>query len=69
MYYRSRQRKDFDSLRATINSYFGMLRHANAYNERKRAVIEFSKNGCWFDGKLTKLVRLGASNAHLCNPR
>jgi hypothetical protein len=24
-------------------------------------VIEFSKMGCWFDGKLTKLVRLGAS--------
>lgn len=61
MYYRSKQRKDFESLRATINSYFGMLRHANAYNERKRAAIKFGQMGCWFDGKLTKLVRLGVS--------
>jgi len=61
MYYRSKQRKDFESLRATINSYFGMLRHANAYNERKRAAIKFGQMGCWFDGKLTKLVRLGES--------
>ena len=37
------------------------VRHANAYNERKRAAIKFGQMGCWFDGKLTKLVRLGAS--------
>lgn len=59
MYKRTKQQHDFESLRATINSYFGMLRNANAYKERKNAVKYFSKIGCWFDGCLTKLVRLG----------
>ena len=54
---------DFDSLRSTVNSYFGMLRHANAYHERKRAAIALSQRGCWFNGKLTKMVNLGA---HSC---
>lgn len=49
-----------EDLRATVNSYFGFLRHANAYQERKRAAYHLSKRGCWFDGKITKLVRLGA---------
>ena len=60
LYKRSATREDFDSLRATVNSYFGMLRNANAYKERKRAAIELSKRGCWFDGQFTKIVRLGA---------
>ena len=59
LYLRSSQRKNFESLRATINSYFGMLRNADAYNERRRAAMRLGKDGCWFDGKLTKLVKLG----------
>jgi RNA-directed DNA polymerase len=58
MYKRSTLHKEFEPLRTTINSYFGMLRHANAYQERKKAAIFFGRKGCWFDGKLTKLVRL-----------
>ena len=60
MYKRTQQQPDFESLRATVNSYFGMLRNANAYKERKRAAQHLSKSGCWFDGQLTKLVRVGA---------
>lgn len=60
MYKRVQQQPDFESLRATVNSYFGMLRNANAYKERKRAAQHLSKSGCWFDGQLTKLVRVGA---------
>ena len=68
MYKRYDPSKDFESLRATINSYFGMLRHANAYGERRRAAVKFGLDGCWFDGQLTKLVRLGVSNAHQNHP-
>lgn len=69
MYKRYNPNGDFDSLRATVNSYFGMLRHANAYNERKRAVQKFSADGCCFDAGLTKLVRIGEKNAHQNYPR
>lgn len=61
LYKRSAERKDFESLRATVNSYFGFLRHANTYNERKRAARHLGGKGCWFDGKLTKMTKLGAS--------
>ena len=59
MYKRSKLREDFESLRATINSYFGFLIHANAYKERKNAVKFFSLRGCWFNLKFTKLDKLG----------
>jgi RNA-directed DNA polymerase len=59
MYKRTALHLDFEPLRATVNSYFGMLRHANAYTERKRVAMHLGKSGCWFDGGLTKLVRLG----------
>lgn len=59
MYKRTALHLDFEPLRATVNSYFGMLRHANAFKERKRAAMHLGKSGCWFDGQLTKLVRLG----------
>lgn len=59
MYKRTELHLDFEPLRATVNSYFGMLRHANAYKERKRAAMKLGKSGCWFDSQLTKLVRLG----------
>lgn len=58
LYKRSAEREDFESLRATVNSYFGFLRHANAYKERKKAVKHLSLRGCWFDLKFTKLVKL-----------
>jgi RNA-directed DNA polymerase len=60
LYQRSSFHTVFENLRATVNSYFGFLVHANAYKERKRAAKFLSKKGCWFDGKLTKMVRLGA---------
>ena len=69
MYKRTAAQTDFEPLRATVNSYFGMLRNANAYRERKRAVQHLGKSGCWFDGQLTKLVQLGEPNVHLRNPR
>lgn len=59
MYKRTALQVDFEPLRATVNSYFGMLRHANSFKERKRAAMHLGKSGCWFDGQLTKLVRLG----------
>lgn len=57
--YKKSNSKIFEKLRATVNSYFGILRNANAYKERVKAVKYLSKYGCWFDGHLTKLVRLG----------
>jgi len=60
MYKRTAVQTDFESLRATANSYFGMLRNANAYGERKRVAQHLSKSGCRFDGRLTKIVRSGA---------
>ena len=60
MYKRTAIQTESEPLRATVNSYFGMLRNANAYQERKRAAQHFGKYGCWFDGQLTKLVHLGA---------
>lgn len=59
MYKNTKNVNNFIKLRSIINSYFGMLKHVNAYKERKRAVMHFSKRGCWFNGTLTKLVRLG----------
>lgn len=55
MYYKTGHCEDFESLRATTNSYFGMLRHADAYTERKRFAKQLGAKGAWFDRKLTKL--------------
>lgn len=57
MYKKISLHKDFTPLRATVNSYFGMLRHASAFKERKRAATYLGKQGCWFDGNFTKLVK------------
>jgi RNA-directed DNA polymerase len=65
LYKRTKNLWCFDALRATVNSYFGFLRHVNAYKERKKAVKKLSLKGCWFDGKLTKMVRLGAPSCTL----
>jgi len=59
MYARSILRDTFESLQATVNSYFGILRQANAYKERKFMAKYLGKRGCWFDGQLTKLIRKG----------
>lgn len=61
MYKRTALHSEFEPLRATVNSYFGMLRHANAFEERKRAAKHLSKSGCIFDGQLTKLVKFEVS--------
>ena len=50
---------EFDSMRATVNSYFGMLRNVNGYKERKRAAMYLGKTGYWFNGNLTKLIKKG----------
>lgn len=44
------------ALRASVNSYLGMFRCANAYNERVRIAKYLGKRGAWFNGKLTKMV-------------
>lgn len=60
LYSRSAVRNEADEIRATVNSYFGLLRHANTYGERKRAAKILGQRGCWFDGGLTKMTKLGA---------
>jgi retron-type reverse transcriptase len=51
----SKIRKQAD-LRATVNSYFGMFRSANAYRERIRMAKHLGKRGVWFNGKFTKMI-------------
>jgi hypothetical protein len=43
-----------------------MMKHANAYSEKKHAAVKFGLSGCWFDGQLTKLVRLGTFHETHC---
>lgn len=62
MYKRTKKHQKFENLRPTVNSYFGMLRQANAYGERKKAAFYLGKRGCWFNGGLTKIVKLGVSS-------
>ena len=57
LYKKLKQDAVFTKLRETVNSYFGMLTQVNAFKERKKAVKSLSVKGCWFNGKLTKLVR------------
>jgi retron-type reverse transcriptase len=59
MYQRTKLCKRFEELRATTNSYLGMMRHADAYKERKRLATHLSRRGAWFNGKLTKITKLG----------
>jgi hypothetical protein len=61
MYRNIRTRTDFEALRATTNSYLGMLRHANAYRERRRLAAHLGLWGAWFNGKLTKLIKTGGA--------
>lgn len=64
MYKRAAAQTEFEPLRATVNSYFGMLRNANAYKERKRAAQHLGKAGCWFDGQLTKMIQTAPKQKH-----
>ncbi len=61
MYEKTKLCEDFETLRATTNSYLGMLRHANAYKERRRLAAHLSRRGAWFNGKLTKITKLGGT--------
>jgi hypothetical protein len=49
-------RQTFKELQPTVNSYFGMMRQANCYNERKKAAEFISDRGFKFDNNLTKLI-------------
>lgn len=40
-----------------INSYFGMMRHADCFNERKRFVVTFKERKFKFDKHLTKTIK------------
>jgi hypothetical protein len=41
----------------TLRNQRGDNLKQNAFKERKKAVKSLSVKGCWFNGKLTKLVR------------
>jgi len=56
LYCRVPEREAFKELQPTVNSYFGMMRQANCYNERKKAAEFISNRGFKFDDNLTKLI-------------
>lgn len=51
--------QDQDCLRATVNSYFGMMRHADAYRERVKLAAALRARGYQTDAAMTKMI--GAS--------
>ena len=61
MYHKTRVSAGFEALRATANSYLGMLRHANAYRERRRLAVHLGTWNVWFNGALTKLIKTGGT--------
>jgi hypothetical protein len=54
-----KNKKDALEMRASVNSYFGILRSANSFKERQRLVNKLSELNYSFDSKLTKLVLTG----------
>lgn len=52
---KARKKTDFGRMRAVINSYFGMLIHADAYKERVRVAEKLKADGYVFDNRLTKI--------------
>lgn len=56
LYSKVPDRQTFKELQPTVNSYFGMMRQANCYNERKKAAEFISDRGFKFDNNLTKLI-------------
>ncbi len=55
LYYRVKKLNEFTDVRATVNSYFGMLRHSNSFNERCKFSRFIEKRSFIFDKHLTKL--------------
>jgi RNA-directed DNA polymerase len=51
-------RKDFCSLRSTVNSYLGLMTHANAHKERRKMTDSLRLRGAKFNQGLTKLTKL-----------
>jgi hypothetical protein len=48
--------QDADCLRATVNSYFGIMRHANAYRERVKLSAKLNSVGHRTDAAATKMI-------------
>lgn len=55
LYSRVTPESDFIDVRPTVNSYFGMMRNANAYKERQKFSSLMAENGFYFDKDLTKI--------------
>jgi len=53
-------REDFCTLRSTVNSYLGLMSHANAYKERRKMTDSLHPRGAKFDRELIKLTKLEA---------
>lgn len=52
-------KNNFKSLEATVNSYFGILKHTNSYNERKNVCLKLNIKGYRTNSKFTKLINIG----------
>jgi RNA-directed DNA polymerase len=48
-----------EDMRATVNSYFGMMKHTKSFVQRKKAAKFLNRQGYGFDRDLTKLVLTG----------
>lgn len=45
-----------ENMRATVNSYFGMLKHTKSFRQREKIALSLSGQGYRFDKPLSKLV-------------
>lgn len=45
-----------ESMRATVNSYFGMLKHTKSFRQREKIAFSLTQQGYRFDKILSKLV-------------
>lgn len=50
---------DPEDMRATVNSYFGMLGHTKSFRQRSKAAHQLGKRGYQFDRDVTKLILSG----------
>jgi RNA-directed DNA polymerase len=57
LYKKVHKNKNKNLLIPSINSYFGMMRHADCFNERKRFVATFKARKFKFDNHLTKVMK------------
>lgn len=58
MYANIKIRKDRQSLRATVNSYLGMLIHTNSFKERVKITNNLASKGVIFNAELTKIAKI-----------